>query len=196
MAASSTCPKPRHRPSAFQASIPSPSPSSDEPFSAQSIFITLTIANHPGRALGRDGQWNRDAVNPLFPSHLFLRRGLWKRMQIGSLLASTTVLLTLLSAGSPTAEAQAGRPWVDPPAGSRGSSPIPDIGNQAPPAPRQRNRRQPRQSRHLLRHLRNRYSRRRRSSGLRCRSLSRQSSRGLPPAAPPVPRLLQSPLSR
>jgi hypothetical protein len=55
-------------------------------------------------------------------------------MQIGSLLASTTVLLTLLFAGSPMAVAQAGRPWVDPPAGSPGSPPLPDAGTQSPPA--------------------------------------------------------------
>ncbi len=58
-------------------------------------------------------------------------------MQIGSLLASTTALLTLLFAGSPMAVAQAGRPWVDPPAGSSGPSPMPDAGSQTPPAPAQ-----------------------------------------------------------
>jgi hypothetical protein len=56
-------------------------------------------------------------------------------MQIGTLLASTTVLLTLLFAGSPMAVAQAGRPWVDPPAGLPGSSPMHDAGNPAPAAP-------------------------------------------------------------
>ena len=57
-------------------------------------------------------------------------------MQIGSLLASTTVLLTLLSAGSPTAEAQATSPWSILPLARR-IVPMPDIGNRAPPAPAQ-----------------------------------------------------------
>lgn len=57
-------------------------------------------------------------------------------MHIGSLLPSTTALLTLLVAGSPIAVAQVGRPWVDPPAaGSAGSSPMPEAGKRDSPAP-------------------------------------------------------------